>query len=204
MFTSNIVQEIKDEDDIDSLLMKNCPDLLRNFGDTSDIGLEDLSLDDVSSKKKKDKKEKKEKKSSKSKKDKHGEKVTATKVKTEPGDVDEQKPPFFHPQFNSFTPPQSLGMMPPSLNPYQPLPGPFPPPMPAMMSPYGAMPPFPSPMPMQVPPNLPQPPPLPPDLQTALTPEVHSLLLSWYLAGYHTGVYQGASQARTKHKKKEK
>merc|ERR1712012_1126967 len=69
----DLQQDLKD-DDIDSLLIKNCPDLLRNFGDDTDFGLENLSLDEKAKKKaKKDKKEKKPKK----------EKNADIKIKTE-------------------------------------------------------------------------------------------------------------------------
>merc|ERR1711892_1304833 len=52
-------QGIKEED-LHNLIAKNCPDLLANFGDAGELGLEGL---EIGGKKKKDKKDKREKKS---------------------------------------------------------------------------------------------------------------------------------------------
>jgi len=208
----DLQQDLKD-DDIDNLLIKNCPDLLRNFGDDTDFGLENLSLDEKAKKKaKKDKKEKKPKKEKNAESD--------IKIKTEvdsnsslmnehltssfPNGSFMQMPQGFNP------PPAAFNMMPPQMpSPFPSMQFPFPamqpsfPPIPSpfssIQSPYMAMQP-----PMMLPPNLPQPPSLPTDLKDSLTPELHSLLLSWYLAGYHTGVYQGISQTKEKKKSKKK
>merc|ERR1712048_594171 len=194
----DLQQDLKD-DDIDNLLIKNCPDLLRNFGDDTDFGLENLSFDEKAKKKaKKDKKEKKPKKEKNAESD--------IKIKTEVDSnsslINENSTSSFSngsfmqmPQ--GFNPPQAaFNVMPPQMPPpFPPIPSPFS----SIQSPNMAMQP-----PMMLPPNLPQPPSLPTDLKDSLTPELHSLLLSWYLAGYHTGVYQGISQTKEKKKSKKK
>merc|ERR1712126_257595 len=205
----DLQQDLKVED-IDSLLMKNCPDLLRNFGDETDLGLENLSLDEKK-KKKKAKKEKKEKKV----KDKTSEvKIkqefdSSSSITNEPSSSSSfQNGSFLQPP-QGFNPPSAFNMITPQMqSPFPSMQFPFPsmqpsfPPMPSpfspMQSPFQPMP------PMMLPPNLPQPPNLPSDLKESLTPELHSLLLSWYLAGYHTGVYQGISQAKEKKKSRKK
>jgi len=222
-----VKEEIKGED-IDSLLIKNCPDLLKNFGDGVELDLENLSLEDTSTKK--SKKAKKEKKSKKSKdKDSEKPKKIKSEVDTSFSTVNETMPAFDPAQFNgyqlpsnqfpskSFPPqPQHPSMFPssfqgqfpnmPSLPPFMP-PSPFSS-MPSMPSPmFPSQPPMMPPMnsmqaPMMFPTNLPQPPPLPESLKDNLSPELHSLLLSWYLAGYHSGVYQGMSKVKKKKSKK--
>ena len=166
------------DEDIDSLLIRNCPDLLRNFGGDNDLTLEDLTIEDGDNKKKKDKKDKKEKKKSKEEK--------KSKIKRESESEEDRKPPFSLPPFQA--PAQGLpGMFPPSFSSFTPQ---FPP------SPFSSFTPqFPSSLP-------PPPPPLPSDPSSPLPPELHSLLVSWYLAGYHTGLYQGASQEKQRRKMK--
>ena len=116
-------QEVEDED-IDGILVKNCPDLLRNFGDDNDLTLEDLTIDNEVKKKKskKEKKEKKEKRKNKSEK--------LPDIKQEPG---LNQPPFSLPQF-----PPSAQAFPPSpfssFPPQFPLPSCLPPPPPPIPS----------------------------------------------------------------------
>ena len=167
------------DEDIDSLLIRNCPDLLRNFGGDNDLTLEDLTIEDGDNKKKKDKKDKKEKKKSKEEK--------KSKIKQESESEEDRKPPFSLPSLQP--PAQGLpGMFPPSFSSFTPQ---FPP------SPFSSFTPqFPSSLPP------PPPPPLPSDPSSPLPPELHSLLVSWYLAGYHTGLYQGASQEKQRRKMK--
>jgi len=62
-------QGIKEED-LHNLIAKNCPDLLANFGDAGELGLEGLEIGGKKKKDKKDKKDKKEKKEKKEKTDK--------------------------------------------------------------------------------------------------------------------------------------
>jgi len=218
-----VKEEIKGED-IDSLLIKNCPDLLKNFGDGVEIDLENLNLEDTSTKK--SKKAKKEKKSKKSKdKDSEKPKKIKSEVDTSFSTVNETMPTFDPAQFNGYQlpsnqfPSKSFPPQPqhpssfqaqfpniPSLPPFMP-PSPFSS-MPSMPSPmFPSQPPMMPPMnsmqaPMMFPTNLPQPPPLPESLKDNLSPELHSLLLSWYLAGYHSGVYQGMSKVKKKKSKK--
>ena len=183
------------EEELQNLLIKNCPDLLANFGGASaeDLGLENLVIDEESKDKKK---EKKEKKKSKEKKEKVKE---ASNVKTEPESAPmpgqflnfPSVPNMFPPQFPSFPQaPQFPGMASPFLPSGPQLQSPFQPPsLPSL--PYG-------------PASLPPPPSLPPQLENSVEPELHSLLLSWYLAGYHTGLYQGVAQAKEKKRSKKK
>merc|ERR1719351_46514 len=220
--------DLKDEvktEDIDSLLIKNCPDLLKNFGEGVELDLENLSLDDTTSKK--SKKEKKEKKSKKSRdKDSEKPKRIKSEVDSSFSTLSEPMPASDPSQFNGFQipnnqfPSKAFQSQPPSMFP-SPFQGQFPnmPPPPPFMppSPFSSMPSMPSPMfpsqppmmppmnsmqpPMMFPTNLPQPPPLPDSLKDNLSPELHSLLLSWYLAGYHSGVYQGITQGKKKKSK---
>jgi len=221
----DLKEEVKTED-IDSLLIKNCPDLLKNFGEGVELDLENLSLDDTTSKK--SKKEKKEKKSKKSKdKDSEKPKRIKSEVDSSFSTLSEPMPACDPSQFNGFQipnnqfPSRAFQSQPPSMFP-SPFQGQFPnmPPLPPFMppSPFSSMPSMPSPMfpsqppmmppmnsmqpPIMFPTNLPQPPPLPDSLKDNLSPELHSLLLSWYLAGYHSGVYQGMTQGKKKKSKK--
>merc|ERR1712002_426943 len=57
------------EEDLHNLIAKNCPDLLANFGDAGDLGLDSLEIGKKKKKEKKGKKDKKDKKD-KEKKDK--------------------------------------------------------------------------------------------------------------------------------------
>jgi len=177
------------EEELQNLIIKNCPDLLANFGETSDLDLVSLSLDDEVKEKKKDKKDKKDKKAKKikSKENEKKEKIKeAAEIKreTEPIPSFGQIPLPNH--FPSFQAPFSTSASPfPSLaSPFSP----FAPPAPLIQSPFSC------------PPSLPPPPVLPAELETSVGPELHSLLLSWYMAGYHTGLYQGVSQKRSKKK----
>ena len=113
------------EEDIEGILVKNCPDLLRNFGNDNDLTLEDLSINDEG-KKKKAKKEKKQKKD----KSKFG---NTSVIKQEPGIT--QPPLFSLPPFPPST--QAFPSSPfsplASLQPQFPLPSslpPAPPPLP--------------------------------------------------------------------------
>lgn len=166
-------QEVEEED-IEGILVKNCPDLLRNFGNDNDLTLEDLSINDEGKKKKakKEKKQKKEKEKDKSKSE------NTSVIKQEPGIT--QPPLFSLPPF----PPSSQAF--PS-SPFSSLPSPL-----ASLQPQ-------FPLPGSLPPP---PPPLPTDPSSPLPPELHSLLISWYMAGYHTGLYQGASQEKLRRKTK--
>ena len=179
-----------DDGDIDAMLIKNCPDLLRNFGE-ADLNLEKLNIDDKKSKKnKKEKKEKKEKEDKKSKtKVKDSDK--GSKVKQEPVDPEPDQIKFPNP-FSSFQPP--LGFAPPPL---------MMPAFSAFSSPINMFPPHPMQSPSFPPamsPHLPQPPSLPSHLQDNISPELHSMLMSWYMAGYNTGVYQGVNMKKSKKK----
>ena len=185
-------QEVEEED-IEGILVKNCPDLLRNFGNDNDLTLEDLSINDEGKKKKakKEKKQKKEKEKDKSKSE------NTSVIKQEPGIT--QPPLFSLPPF----PPSSQAF--PS-SPFSSLPSPL-----ASLQPQ-------FPLPGSLPPP---PPPLPTDPSSPLPPELHSLLISWYMAGepiraqltclnqsepiisgYHTGLYQGSSQEKLRRKTK--
>ena len=209
-------EDIKEED-LQNLLIKNCPDLLANFGgaSASDLSFDNLVIDEES---KGTKKEKKERKKGKEKKEKEKkEKVKeASVVKTEPGSAPwsgqfvppspfpslptPTLPNMFPPQFSSFPPqPQFPGLASPFLPPA---------PAPQLQSPFQ-----PPSLPHGAagdggPASLPPPPALPPQLESSVGPELHSLLLSWYLAGYHTGLYQGVSQtsqtSQTRDKKRSK
>merc|ERR1712126_253674 len=156
----DLQQDLKVED-IDSLLMKNCPDLLRNFGDETDLGLENLSLDEKK-KKKKAKKEKKEKKV----KDKTSEvKIkqefdSSSSITNEPSSSSSfQNGSFLQPP-QGFNPPQAFNMIPPQIQspfpsmqfPFPSMQPSFPPIMPSpfssMQSPFQPMQP-----PMMLPPN---------------------------------------------------
>ena len=165
------------EEELQNLLIKNCPDLLANFGDSSDLGFESLSVDDEPEKKKKEKKEKG--------KGKEKKKKEPAVVKTEPV-----------PNLATFSAYSTLNQSPS-------FPPPFPafppaPQLPGLASPFS---PFPQ---LQPPPSLPPPPALPAELANTVGPELHSLLLSWYMAGYHTGLYQGVCQDNTKRRSKKK
>ena len=185
------LNSIKDEE-LQNLIIKNCPDLLANFGETSDLGLGSLSLEDEVKKKKKEKKDKKDKKEKKEKKVTSKENEKKKKVKEEAEIKQETEPvPNFGQiplpnHFPSFPAPFSTSAPPfPSVaSPFSP----FAPPAPPLQSPFSC------------PPSLPPPPALPAELETSVGPELHSLLLSWYMAGYHTGLYQGVSQKRSKKK----
>merc|ERR1712198_30683 len=159
--------EVKTED-IDSLLIKNCPDLLKNFGEGVELDLENLSLDDTTSKK-----SKKEKKSKKSKdKDSEKPKRIKSEVDSSFSTLSEPMPASDLSQFNGFQipnnqfPSRAFQSQPPSMFP-SPFQGQFPnmPPPPPLMppSPFSSMPSMPSPMfpsqpPMMPPMNSMQPP----------------------------------------------
>merc|ERR1719300_2153152 len=88
-------------EDIDSLLIKNCPDLLKNFGEGVELDLENLSLEGTTSKK--SKKEKKEKKSKKSKdKDSEKPKRIKSEVDSSFSTLSEPMPASDPSQFNGF------------------------------------------------------------------------------------------------------
>ena len=179
------------EEDLQNLLIKNCPDLLANFegASASVLDFDNLVIDEEP----KEKKEKKEKKKGKEKKEKVKEASKASVVKTEPGQFVPPNPfpslptptlgNMFPPQFPSYPGlPQFPGMASPFLPPGPPLQSPWQPPSLPLYGDGG-------------PASLPPPPALPPQLESSVGPELHSLLLSWYLAGYHTGLYQGTSQS---------
>ena len=111
---------IKDED-LQNLLIKNCPDLLANFGGATaaELSLENLVIDEESKEKKK---EKKDKKKGKEKKEKVKE---ASGVKSEPESAP-RSAPFLPPNPNPLS-----NMFPPQFPPY-----PTPPQFPGMASPF--------------------------------------------------------------------
>jgi len=218
------------EDEIHNLIVKNCPDLLANFGDVDgNVGVEDLDLDKltIQSKNKKTKKKKSSKEALKSDKSVliHGEeaningsheeetntKVKKSKKKQSPS-VPSSLPSSWDWQTGCVPPVQP---MPTFANPmYPPVSSTYPqqlPPYPQQMPPYPQqmplypqqMPPFPMP-----PMHLPMPPsgiPPPPILDGMMEDDqgLHSLLLSWYMAGYQAGLYQ-QGQNKTRSKKSSK
>jgi len=213
------------EEELHNLIAKNCPDLLANFGDAGDLGLDSLEIGknnkkEKEKKDKKDKKEKKEKKDKKDKKEKKGKKSSSPSRSSNSGS--QSVPEYSQSSKSSSQPP--LDQMPhwfphasyPPQSPYQ-LPTPFPsfsasmpptlpsfPPYPdPFQSPFGL--PFPSHL-QQPPSSLPPPPLTSGDasLLTENSSNLHSMLLSWYMAGYHTGVFEGNKQATEKKRKERK
>jgi len=207
-------QGIKEEE-LHNLIVKNCPDLLANFGDVGDLGLEGIQID--GKKKKKDKKEKKQKKEKKEK----DKKEKSKKSPSRSSDSEPQLPSEHHQSSRSSTQPPPDHFPPwfppvpyPVQSPYHPPP----------FSSFQSMPPFspfpdpyhsqysqpPHPFPpqfQQLPSTLPPPPPLTPS-DAALASEnsaaLHSMLLAWYMAGYHSGVYEGIKQGTEKKKREKK
>jgi len=213
-------QGIKEEE-LHNLIAKNCPDLLANFGESGDIGIESLEIGDK--KKKKEKKEKKEK-VKKEKKDKKPKKNSSSPSRSSQSSTNvladqyhssrastqapsDHLPPWvpptslplhspynIHPHFPSLPTmqPQFPSMQFPSFpDPYQTAQSPFLPPPTQLQFPPSSLPPPPSLTPADI------------SLVTTNSTALHSMLMSWYMAGYHTGVFEGIKQA-TENKKKKK
>jgi len=201
------------EDEIHNLIVKNCPDLLANFGEVDADGVEDLDLDSLTIEPKTKQKTKK-KSSNKSK---------PSKIKKEPAEEQIEEEPKkkgnkLKKEKNAKNTYPKQPSVPNSLpswdwqTEYQPhFPGPMASPM-FPQFPHMAAPMFPAQMPAHPLPSmhLPMPPsgiPPPPVLDGMMEDDkgLHSLLLSWYMAGYQAGLYQqaqGSKATKTQHGRK--